>query len=136
MLEEYSQQMNSRYSISRSLDLLWAVVLIVALASLALLASEDLSTNTGPVSDLELLHVLSNVRDLSDDLVTWADPVSGQLAPAASDGVDIRAADTTALDVDGHIIGTGSLEGKLLNGEVGVVLGVYTRPLANIWGRE
>ena len=75
MLEGYSQQMNSRYSISRSLDLLWAVVLVVALASLALLASEDLSTNTGPVSDLELLHVLSNVGDLSYNLVTWADPV-------------------------------------------------------------
>lgn len=77
-----------------SVDHLRAVVFVVVLASVAFQARVDLSSNTDPVADLELGNFVTDVSDFSDNLVAWANPVGTELAPTASDGVDVGTADT------------------------------------------
>ena len=74
-------------------DLLLAVVLVVVLAPVALHARPHLRADTGAVADLELLDFGADGSDLADNLVP-SDQRGDDLAPAAGDGVDVRAADT------------------------------------------
>ena len=82
----------------------WAVVLIVALTLLALQARPDLSSNTDTISDLAAGHFVSHLDSMADDLVTNA---NGQwdFPPTSINAVDVRAADTTALDLDVDVVG-------------------------------
>ena len=70
-------------------DHLGTVVLVVVLASVALEARVDLGSNTDSLADLELGHLVADVRDFADDLVAWTNPAGAELAPAAGDGVDV-----------------------------------------------
>lgn len=70
------------------INLVWAVVLVVALALWALQASPDLSTNTSTVANLECRDFGANFYDLADHFVTDSDRGWG-VTPTASDGVDI-----------------------------------------------
>jgi hypothetical protein len=65
------------------------------------------------------------VGDGTDNLVTRDDPFGAQRSPTTGDGVDVRPTDTTVRDGDGDIVRTLGLELVFLNGEVGVVLGIY-----------
>jgi len=73
-------------------DLLGAVVLVVVLASLALEAREDLGADADSLADLELGHLVADMRNFADDLVAGADPVGAERTPAAGDGVDVGTA--------------------------------------------
>jgi hypothetical protein len=64
-----------------SLDLLGAVLLIVRLAPITVETSVHLSTNTRSISNFELLDILPYVGDFPDNLVSGANPVSGQRTP-------------------------------------------------------
>lgn len=80
-----------------------AVVFVITLALWALQASPDLGANTGSVTDLECRDLGSNLNDLTNDFVTngnWC----RRITPASSNGVYIGAADTTAFDLDVHIV--------------------------------
>jgi hypothetical protein len=85
-----------------SLDLLWAVVLIVGLAPVALKASPHLRTNTDTLADLELLHLITDMGDLADNLVARYDPVSGEGTPAACDSVYVAPLSPSALIPQGE----------------------------------
>lgn len=61
-----------------SLDLLRAVLLIVALTPRTLETCIHLRANPDPLTDLEFGDSVADVGDLPDDLVAWADPVGGQ----------------------------------------------------------
>jgi len=58
-----------------------------------------LGTNTDTIALLDVLDSLSDLDSLADHLVADAKRAI-ELTPAASDGVYIRAANTTALDFD------------------------------------
>lgn len=75
------------------------VVLVVRFAKLALQTSTDLGTNTNTVSNLDGCHLVADFDGLTDDFVTDAD-WERAIAPTASDGMDIRAADSAALNLD------------------------------------
>ena len=75
------------------------VVLVVRLAKLALQTGTDLSTNTNTVSNLDGCHLVADFDSLADDFVTDTD-WERAFAPAASDGMDIGAADSAALNLD------------------------------------
>ena len=82
-----------------SVDHVWAIVLVVALALWALEASPDLSSDANTVSHFASFYSIPNLDGLADDLVADADG-HRCVTPASSDGVDIRAADAAALDLD------------------------------------
>lgn len=50
-----------------------AVLLVVVLASIALQATKDCCSNSDSLSDFEFRYVVSDMRDGTDDLVTWYD---------------------------------------------------------------
>jgi len=54
-------------------NLMWAIVLVIALADLAFQASPDLSTNPNAVSDLDSGHFWSGPDDLADNLMSNTD---------------------------------------------------------------
>lgn len=76
-----------------------AVVLIVGLAELALQAGLDLSADTNTVSNLDGRHLVTDFDRLANDLMTDANGERA-IAPTASDGMNIRAANPAALDFD------------------------------------
>ena len=96
-------------------DSLGAVVLLVGLAVVAGQVCTDLGTDTDTISDpcnvisildsvntsfvgsLDGLDVLADLDGAANDFVTNAER-KGDLAPAASDGVDIGSADTTGVN--------------------------------------
>ena len=78
------------------------VVLVVRFAKLALQASTDLSANTDTVSDLDSCHLVADLDGFTDDFVTDAD-WERAIAPTASDGMDIRATDSAALNFDVNV---------------------------------
>jgi hypothetical protein len=83
---------------------MWAVVLVVALALLALQARPDLSSHTDTVSDLAAGHLIADLDSMADDLMANADR-KRDFAPAAGDGVNVGSADTTTLDLDVDVVG-------------------------------
>jgi len=60
---------------------------VLVLASLALAARADLSSNTDSLSELEFSDVLADLDNSSDDLVAGDDELGLPWAPAAGDGV-------------------------------------------------
>ena len=80
-------------------NLVRTVVFIVRFAKLALQTGTDLGTNTNTVSNLDGGHLVADFHGLTDDFVTDAD-WERAFAPTASDGMDIRAADSAALNFD------------------------------------
>jgi hypothetical protein len=105
-------------------DGLGTVVLVVRVTPVAVQTTQDLCSNTDSLSDLEFGNLITNVGDLSDNLVSRDNPLGAQGTPTASDGVDITTADTTEFDRDGDIVRTLGLELVILDGEVGVLFGV------------
>ena len=91
-----------------------AVVLIVGFAEPALQAGADLSANTNTVPNFDACHLVADFDSLANDFMAHAD-WKRALAPTASDGMDIRATDSAAfnLDVDITIF-------KLLGFELGI----------------
>jgi hypothetical protein len=75
-----------------------AVGLLLHLARAASLAALGLSTNTDTVADLEVLDVLADLGDLSNDLVANDEGVVGG-APARAEGVNVATANTAVGDV-------------------------------------
>lgn len=75
------------------------VVLVVRLANLALQTGTDLSANTHTVSNLDGCHLITYFDSLADDFVTDAN-WEGAITPTASNGMDIRAANSAALNFD------------------------------------
>ena len=80
-------------------NLVRTVVLVVRFAKLALQTGTDLGTNTNTVSNLDGCHLVADFDGLTDDFVTDAD-WERAIAPTTSDGMDIRAADSAALNFD------------------------------------
>ena len=70
--------------------LIWAVVLIIALAELALETSLDLGADANAVPHFHCADFWADLDSLPDDFVTDAQREGG-FAPATSDGVDIRS---------------------------------------------
>lgn len=97
---------------------------VVVGAPLALAAGADLGADTDTLSDLELLDVLADLNDFADNLVAGDDKLGLPRAPAARDGVVVRAANTAALDGDGHAVILERLELVLGDLEVEVLLRV------------
>jgi hypothetical protein len=108
-----------------SLDLLRAVLLVVGLASRAVETTQDLSSDTDTLSNLELFDLVSDVGDLAYDLVAWNAPLHAKTSPSASDSVHITSAHSTESDGDCDIVWPRGLELVLVDGEVGVVLGIW-----------
>jgi hypothetical protein len=107
----------------------WAIVLIVALALRALEASPDLSTNANAVADLASCHGISDFNCFPDDLVTDTD-WQRRLTPASVDGVDIRPADTTTLDLDINVVFS-ELFGLELRGGIRTISGLFRAGLTS-----
>ena len=76
-----------------------AVILVVRLAELALQACLNLSADTNTVSNLDRRHLGADLDSLANNFVTDAD-WKRAVSPAASDGMDIRAANPTTFDLD------------------------------------
>lgn len=75
------------------------VVLVVRLAKLAFQAGTDLSAHTNAVSNLDCCHLVADFDSLADDFMADAD-WKGAITPTASDGMNVRAADSAALNFD------------------------------------
>lgn len=73
------------------------VILVVRFAELAFETGPDLSANTNTVSNLNGGDLVADFDGLANDFVADADGERA-VAPATSDCMDIRAADTTALN--------------------------------------
>ena len=74
------------------------VVLVVRFAEFALETGTDLSANTNTVSNLNGCNLVAHFDGLANNFMADADGERA-VAPAASDCVDIRAADTAALNL-------------------------------------
>jgi hypothetical protein len=98
---------------SVSVDLVGAVVLLVVFALVASQVGTDLSTNTGTVTDLNASDLVSDLDDLSDDLVSYAERKRDLLSPTTSDGVNIGSANTARVDGNVNVIFLKLLEGEL-----------------------
>ncbi|KAI6747715.1 hypothetical protein HG531_008257 [Fusarium graminearum] len=85
-----------------SVDHVRAVVFVLVVAELALEARRNLSTNTNTVANLDLADLVTNSYSLANNFVTNTERTL-KVSPATSDGVDIRAADTAAFDLDINI---------------------------------
>jgi hypothetical protein len=83
---------------------MWAVVLVIALALLALQTRPDLSANTHAVSDLDAGDLVADLDSMANDLVANADR-KRNFAPAPVDGMDIRGTHAAALDLNIDIVG-------------------------------
>lgn len=75
------------------------VVLVVRFAKLAFQAGTDLSAHTNAVSNLDCCHLVADFDSLADDFMADAD-WKGAITPTASDGMNVRAADSAALNFD------------------------------------
>ena len=76
-----------------------AIVLVGIFAVGALEASPDLCADADTITLLDGLDVLADPDGLANDFVAYAERTL-ELAPAASDGVHVGAADAAALDLD------------------------------------
>ena len=76
-----------------------AVVLVVRLAKLALQTGTNLSANTDTVSNLDRCYLVTDFDSFADNFMSNAD-WERAITPAASDGMDIRAADSAAFNFD------------------------------------
>ena len=85
------------------IDLVWAVVLIVALTLRTFEAGPDLSSNTNTVADLASRHRIPDFDGFANDLVADTD-WQRCLAPTTINCVDIGTANTTALNLDVDIV--------------------------------
>jgi hypothetical protein len=94
-----------------SVDHIRAVVLVLVLAKLALKTRRNLGSNTHTVSNLDILDLIAYSDSLADNFVTDAERTF-KVSPAAGNGVDIRAADTTGVDLDIDIAISPGLGGK------------------------
>ena len=81
--------------------MLFAVVLVVILASVAVHAGPDLGTDTGSVSDLEVLDFRANGSNFANDFVA-SDQGSDDISPASSDSVDIAEGPVFSGDFTGE----------------------------------
>ena len=75
------------------------IILIVRFAKLALQTRANLSADTHTISNLDGCDFVANLDGLADDFMTDADG-EWAVAPTASDGMNIRAADAAALNLD------------------------------------
>jgi hypothetical protein len=103
-------------------NLILTVGLIVILALTAVQTRPDLGTSTDTVADLCERDLVTNTKNLANDLVANSKRVRA-FTPVSADGMAITGANTAALDLDVYIVlakGTG-LKRVLL--EVGPVLG-------------
>ena len=91
---------------------MWAIILVVTRALLALHARPDLGSNTDAVSHLAPGHLIANLDSMTNDLVADANGKRDS-APAAGEGVNIGAADTAALDLDVDVVGSEPLSFEL-----------------------
>ena len=74
------------------------VILVIGFAKLALEAGADLRANTNTVSNLDGCDLVANFNSLANNFMTDAD-WERAVAPTASDGMDIRAANTAAFNL-------------------------------------
>ena len=86
--------------------------LLNLLAVLAVQASPDLSTTTSSIALFECGDLGTHSQDFSNNLVTNGNGCWG-VTPAASDGVNIRTADTATFDLDVDIVVAECLELEL-----------------------
>jgi len=82
---------------------MWAVVLVVRLADLALQASPDLGTHANTVPNLDRSYFVTDLDRLAHNLVADAEGKCGDLAPTSGDGVDVATTDTAALDFNVNV---------------------------------
>ena len=78
------------------------VVLVVRVTPITIQTTQDLSSDTDSLSDLEFRDIGSDVGDFSNDLVSWDNPIGGQGTPTTGDGVDIRATDLSYVSDPAH----------------------------------
>lgn len=78
---------------------IWAVIFLVGLAVVAGQVCLNLRTDTGTVTDFDGLHILSDLDDLSHDLMADAD-WKRAFTPASVDGVNVGTADAAAVNGD------------------------------------
>jgi hypothetical protein len=69
---------------------------LIRLAVFAGQICANLRTNTDTVADFNGLHILANFDRFADDFVAHADG-KRTITPSTIDGMDVRAADTTAV---------------------------------------
>ena len=74
------------------------VIFVIGFAKLALQAGADLSANTHTVSNFNGCHLVANFDSFANNFMTDAD-WEWAVAPTASDGMDVRAANTAAFDL-------------------------------------
>ena len=82
--------------IKQRTDLLWAVVLVITLADLALQARPDLGSDSDTVSHLYRGHFVSDFDCLADDFMTDAKRKIS-LSPAAGYCVDVTSANSASI---------------------------------------
>lgn len=110
-----------------------AIVLILRLAQLTLQARPDLGANSDTIALLDVLDGLSDLDSLADHLVADAKRAL-EFTPATSDGVDVRAANTTALDLDVDVMVLERLGLELVLVVFGPSLGrVDDEALKSVW---
>lgn len=96
-----------------SFKLVGAVILLVGLAIVAREVGTNLSSNTNSVSNLDVLDLKADLDSFANDLVAYAKRKRNILIPPASNGVNIRCADTTSVDGDVNVIFFKFLKGYL-----------------------
>ena len=102
---------------AESVDGVRTVVLLVGLAVGAGQVCLNLRTDTDTVTFLDGLDILANPDSLANDLVANAER-HRSITPAAIDGVQVRSADTAALNGDIDVAVLESLELELLGSSV------------------
>jgi len=121
---------------AESVDGIRAVVLLVGLAVGAGQVGLNLRTDTDTVTFLDGLHVLADPDSLANDLVADAER-HRSVTPAAIDGVQVRSADTAALNGDIDIAVLEGLELELLLLEVLPFLLVFNHEASGgLWVRH
>jgi hypothetical protein len=88
---------------SQLTNLMWAVIFVIALALRAFQARPDLCTNTNTIANLDILYLGPDLDGLAYDFMAYTDGSYG-FTPAAGYSVDIRSANTTALDLDVYVM--------------------------------
>ena len=80
----------------------WAIVLVIRKAVLALHTTLDLGSNANTFAGLELRDRLADSQDFANDFVANTEGSDREVSPAASDSMDIGSADpaTFVLDID------------------------------------
>ena len=82
---------------------MWAVVFLISLAQLAFQTRSNLRTDTDAISNLDGGYFGANFDGLANNLVANAD-WKWTVTPTSSDSVNVRAANTAAVDLDVDVI--------------------------------